>query len=172
MKKTTAFVILSAMVTPLLNVPATAQSSEPRLLGTYGVWQTYQRDEGQQRICYALSQPKSKSPNSVNHGDIYFMVSNWRSGAAIEQPSFLAGFSLKTTEPPSTRVGNASTPMYVSQNEAFVEDNNDERRLVKNMRDGSTMRVDAVSTRGTSVSYSFSLKGVTAALQRSKQACG
>lgn len=167
MKKTAALILIGAMMMPSL-----AQANEPRLLGTYGDWQTYQRDEGQQRICYVLSKPKSKSPNNVNHGDIYFMVANWRSGAAVEQPSFLAGFSLKATQPPTIRVGNARTPMYVSQNEAFVEDNNDERRLVKNMRDGSTMRVRAVSARGTSVSYAFSLKGVTAALQRSKQACG
>lgn len=153
-------------------VPYTAHANEPRLVGTFGDWQTYTRHEGQQRICYVLSKPKSKNPNNVRHGDIYFMVANWRSGAAVEQPSFLAGFSLKPESPPSARVGSKRYPMYVSQNEGFIEDNNDERRLVKSMRDGSTMRVEAMSQRGTSVSYAFSLRGVTAALQRSKQACG
>lgn len=167
MKKIAACILVAGLLAPTL-----AQANEPKLLGNFGDWQTYIRDEGQQRICYALSKPKTKSPKSVRHGDIYFMVANWRSGAAIEQPSFLAGFSLKTANPPKARVGNTRIPMYVSQNEGFVEDNNDERRLVRSMRAGSTMRVDAVSTRGTSVSYSFSLKGVTAALQRSKQACG
>jgi len=34
------------------------------------------------------------------------------------------------------------------------------------------MNVKAVSARGTNVNYSFSLKGITAALRKAKAACG
>ena len=37
---------------------------------------------------------------------------------------------------------------------------------------GADMTVEAVSSRGTEVSYNFSLKGVTAALRQSKSLCG
>ncbi len=150
--------------------PATA--AEPKLEGTFGDWSTYSRSEGGDTICYVLSEPQKKIPSSVKHGDIFFMVSNWKSGQASEQPSLMAGYSLKVASPPTAIVGSGRTRMYVSQNEAFIKDSADERRLVKRMRAGANMRVSAVSHRGTAVSYDFSLKGVTAALKKAKMRCG
>lgn len=167
MKKTILILTLTAM-----SLPMTVQAAEPKLEGTFSDWTVYSRLEAGDKICYAISQPKSKSPSSVNHGDIYFMVSNWRSGAAKEQPSFLAGYSLKKNRAPEARVGSAKYQMFVAENEGFIESNSDERSLVSKMRAGATMNVKAVSARGTNVNYSFSLKGITAALRKAKATCG
>ena len=166
--KTTFLTVLMAAMT----LPSFAHAAEPKLEGTFTDWAVYTRIEGGDKICYALSKPKSKSPSSVNHGDIYFMVSNWRSGAAKEQPSFMAGYSLKKNRAPEARVGSAKYTMFVSENESFIESSKDERALVKKMRAGATMNVKAVSARGTNVNYAFSLKGVTAALKKAKSICG
>ena len=152
-------------------LPSAAEAAAPKLEGTFTDWAVYSRVEGGDKICYAISKPKSKSPTSVKHGDIYFMVSNWRSGAAKEQPSFLAGYSLKKTRAPEARVGSAKYKLFVSENEAFIESGSDERALVSKMRAGSTMQLKAVSARGTNVNYSFSLKGITAALRKAKASC-
>ena len=148
-----------------------AQAAEPKLEGTFGDWSAYSRAEGGDRICYVISEPQKKVPSSVKHGDIFFMVSNWKSGQAKEQPSLLAGYPLKVTSPPTAIVGSARTRMYVSQNEAFIKEMGDEKSLVKKMRAGANMRVSAMSARGTAVSYDFSLKGVTAALKKAKSSC-
>lgn len=153
-------------------LPSAALAAEPKLEGTFTDWSVYSRIEGGDKVCYAISKPKSKAPTSVNHGDIYFMVSNWRSGAAKEQPSFLAGYPLKKSRSPEARVGSAKYKMFVSENESFIDSNNDERALVSKMRAGSTMQLKAVSARGTNVNYSFSLKGITAALRKAKSSCG
>lgn len=153
-------------------LPSAAYAAEPKLEGKYSDWAVYSRSEGNDKICYAISEPKSKSPTSVNHGDVYFMVSNWRSGAAKEQPSFMAGYPLKTNRAPEARVGSAKYKMFVAQNESFIESSNDERALVSKMKAGATMNVKAVSARGTNVNYSFSLKGITAALKKAKASCG
>ncbi len=155
----------------LCALPSTA-SAAPQLVSSHGEWAAYSRTESGEKICYVLAEPSSKSPSNVTHGDIYFMVASWQSGAASEQPSFMAGYPLKPNSPPQIRVGSARYPMFVSQNEAFVDDGGDERSLVKAMRDGSSMRVSAMSQRGTAVTYNFSLKGVTAALKAAKSACG
>ena len=167
MKKIFLGLTLSALALPL-----TAQASEPKLEGTFSDWKVFSRAEAGDKICYAISEPKSKSPASVNHGDIYFMVSNWRSGAAKEQPSFLAGYPLRGSRPPEARVGSAKFKMFVSENESFIESSSEERGLVKKMKAGATMQLKAVSTRGTNVNYSFSLKGITAALKKAKASCG
>lgn len=167
MKKLIVTLTLAALA-----APSAAYAAEPKLEGTFSDWTVYSRSEGGDKICYAIAEPSSKSPSSVNHGDIYFMVSNWRSGAAKEQPSFLAGYSLKANRAPEARVGSARYKMFVSENESFIEASSDERSLVSKMRAGATMQVKAVSARGTNVNYSFSLKGITAALRKAKSACG
>lgn len=165
----------AALGTLLLCAPAItavpAHASEPKLVGTYGQWAAYTRADDREKVCYVLAEPSKKTPSSVKHGDIFFMVSNWNSGSATEQPSFVAGYPLKISSPPTAIVGSSRTRMYVSQNEGFIKDNSDERSLVKRMRAGANMRVSAVSHRGTAVSYEFSLKGVTAALAKAKASC-
>lgn len=149
-----------------------AQAAEPKLEGTFTDWSVYSRVEGSDRICYAIAKPEVMAPSSVSHGDIYFMVSSWKSGAAKEQPSLLAGYPLKTTRAPAAYVGSTKILMYAAENEAFIESNADEKNLVRKMRAGADMRVEAVSARGTETSYVFSLKGITAALRKVKSACG
>ena len=165
--------IIAAVIAlcPLLSAPMAEAQSRPKLEGTFTDWAVYTRGQGQSKTCYALAKPKVQSPKSVNHGDVYFMVSNWKSGAATEQPSFLAGYNLKANRAPEARVGSSKYTMYASSNEAFIESNSSERALVAKMRAGATMSVKAISSRGTNVSYQFSLKGITAALKRVKAVC-
>jgi len=165
------FSALAIITTSAFAIAPAAQASEPKLAGTYSDWRVYTRGSGSERICYALASPSSLSPKAANHGEVFFMVSNWKNGAATEQPSLMTGYAFKLTSPPNARVGSTKVPMYVSQNEAFVETDGDEMRLVKNMKKGSVMRVSAVSERGTATSYEFSLKGVTAATRKATALC-
>ena len=149
-----------------------AQSTEPAFQGAHYDWRVFTRGSGADRICYALSEPTELLPSGVDHGEVYFLVSSWASGAAEEQPSFFAGYPLKPDSPPRTRVGSDRYTMFVSEQEGFLEDPGDESRLVGAMRRGSTMRVEAVSARGTATVYEFSLSGVTAALEAVEDLCG
>ena len=160
----------SMLITTLSAAPAFAEST-PKIAGTHGDWTVYTRGSGADRICYVLSEAETMSPSNVNHGKVYFMVSNWKNGAATEQPSFMAGYALKTTRAPKAQVGSSSLTMFAADNEAFISESSDERRLVAKMRAGSSMTVSAVSARGTETRYGFSLKGVTAALKQAKSAC-
>ena len=163
--------IISLSALALFLTSTAAQAQEPKLEGTYKDWASYSRDAGGDKSCYAITKAKSKSPSSVKHGDIYFMVSNWRSGVAFEQPSFLASYELNNNVAPTAKVGSTSTSFYVAGTEAFIEDSSNEKKLVRAMRGGATMSLKAQSKRGTSVTYSFSLSGVTAALANAKAAC-
>jgi len=172
LRKYAARAALSGLVVSAsLSMAIPSFAAEPQLVGTFGKWAAYTRSDNGDKVCYVLAEPSKKTPGSVKHGDIFFMVSNWKSGSASEQPSFVAGYPLKVTSPPTAIVGSHRERMFVSQNEGFIKDNGDERSLVKRMRAGANMRVSAVSHRGTAVSYEFSLKGVTAALAKAKSSC-
>ena len=83
----------------------------------------------------------------------------------------MTGYALNAAPEPTLRVGSDKWEMYVSENEAFIELNSEEERLVRAMRRGADMRISAVSQRGTATSYIISLRGISAALDRVTSEC-
>ncbi len=146
-------------------------AAEPQPVATYNKWSVFVRDIEGDKICFAASEATDKSPQTVNHGDIFFIIATWKSGAATNQPSLMVGYNLKDAPAPTLRIGSEKWDMYASQNEAFIESSASEQSLISAMRRGASMRVSAVSSRGTATSYQVSLSGVTAALERVAQAC-
>ncbi|HCY56464.1 MAG TPA: hypothetical protein DF715_13410 [Oceanicaulis sp.] len=154
-----------------LAVCAPSLAQAPDFQGQHNDWRVFTRGSGAERICYAVSRPTDSRPGTVDHGDVYFFVSSWANGAAREQPSFLAGYELRADNPPRASVGSDRVGMYVDEREGFVEEPREEARLVDAMRRGATMRIEAVSARGTNTAYTFSLSGVTAALRQAGELC-
>ena len=150
---------------------AAQETAEPAFQGEHRDWRVFTRGEGEERVCYAMSRPTEALPGNVDHGEVFFLVSSWASGAAQEQPSFLAGYGLRPDSPPRARVDATTVRMFVDQAEGFVEDPDEEDDLIRAMRRGSAMRVEAVSARGTATVYEFSLLGVTAALEQVEALC-
>lgn len=165
--------MLRAAVLALSAVLSTAAAAaEPKAVATYRDWTVFTRELNGDLICYAVAEARDKQPKSVNHGDVFMLVSTWRSGAAIEQPSFMtAGYDMREGATPVARVGNEDWDMFVAGNEAFIADDRDEKALISAMKRGSELRVSAVSKRGTRTSYEISLLGITKALDAARKAC-
>jgi len=163
--------IIPAIAMAISVMAAVEAAAQPQAVATFRDWSVFVRDVDGDKVCFAATEAKDKSPKSVNHGDVFFLVASWKSGAAKNQPSIMTGYNLKDAPEPTLRIGSDKWQMYVSENEAFIENASDETRLVRAMRRGSDMRVSAVSARGTATSYIISLRGISAALDRVSQAC-
>ena len=153
-------------------VMAGAAAAEPTFHARYQDWAVFTDETDRGRVCYALAGPEDASPRSVDHGEAAFMVATWRGGAAREQPSFIVGYPMRQIGPVRASIGRAETRMFVDGREAFVEETAAERSLVRAMRQGYTMRVEAVTQSGERTAYEFSLRGVTRALQGVASLCG
>ena len=164
-------VMLPAAFAAAVTVSGTAIAQEPQAVATYKDWSVFVRDVDGDKICFAASEATDKSPKSVNHGDIFFLVATWKSGAAKNQPSLMTGYNLKDGPVPTLRIGSDRWDMYVSDNEAFIERSDKETSLVSAMRRGADMRISAVSNRGTATSYVISLRGNSAALDKASETC-
>ncbi len=143
---------------------ASAQSA--RKIGQHGDWATYSYQAQNGRVCYVLTVPKPKSmqPPSVDHGQMFFFVSQ-RPGQAVSfEPQFIAGYPLREGSKVSVAIGNKTFTMFTKGKSAWVENAAEEPQLIAAMKGGSDMQVQAQSGRGTKTSYSFSLKGISAAL--------
>lgn len=151
----------------LVSGPAAAQTSR----GNFSDWHVFTVDTADGLVCYALTQPTDMAPQNVDHGQVFFMVSSWANGQASEQPRFISGYPLRPDNPPLARIGSDRFEMFAADRDGFVEETEDERRLVRAMKAGALMRVEATSTRGTATAYEFSLSGITAALRRVEELC-
>ncbi len=148
-----------------------AGAAQPKLHQTIKDWAVFTMPSNGDVMCYVRSYARDKSPKNVDHGDVIFFVTSWKSGSATHQPSLMTGYTIKTVPPPKARVGSTRITMYADGKEAFIEDERDERKLVNAMRKGSSLRIQARSARGTATAYEFSLAGITAALKKADALC-
>jgi hypothetical protein len=144
---------------------AFAQSA--RKMAEHGDWATYSYQAQNGKVCYVLTvpMPKSMKPGNVDHGSMFFFVSQ-RPGQAVSfEPQFIAGYPLREGSKVSVSIGSKTFTMFTKGKSAWVENAAEEPMLIAAMKGGSNMQVQAQSGRGTKTSYSFSLKGITAALE-------
>ncbi|MFN7055794.1 invasion associated locus B family protein [Hyphomonas sp.] len=138
--------------------------------GRFRDWAVFTEQRGNDLVCYAATQATSRSPTSVNHGDVWYHVTSWRSGAARNQPSVKVGYNFREGSAPRLTIGRSSWTKFAAGSEAFAEDS-DDPRIVSAIRAGSTMSLTATSARGTNVTYRFSLAGSAAAIDKAAELC-
>jgi invasion protein IalB len=139
-----------------------ANAAQPTRVQQFEAWGVYSYTNNGQKSCYALSVPTTSAPASVNHGDNFFLISPQGQNF---MPQAIMGYALKAGSDVEVAVGDAQFDFVPRDNTAWVREQGREPALVNAMRGGSSMTVKAVSGRGTATSYSYSLSGVTAALQ-------
>lgn len=159
--------VLKKFVTALILVIAVtgvASAQSPTRIKQFNAWGAYSYNSANGKVCYILSLPTRKEPTNVDHGDIFFLVSQ-RPGQNISyEPQAMMGYQLRDGSKVNVDVDGRSFTMFSKDDSAWVENAAEEPALVSAMRAGSSMTVKATSQRGTNTSYTFSLSGVTAAL--------
>lgn len=157
---------LATALTALFALTAAAAAQSPTRIKQFDAWGAYSYDSGGNKVCYVLSVPTAKAPTDVDHGDIFFLISQ-RPGQNISyEPQAMMGYQLKEASKVEVDVDGKKFSLFTRGNSAWVENAAEEPQLVAAMRAGARMTVKAVSRRGTNTTYTYSLKGVTAALEQ------
>lgn len=143
--------------------PALAQSATK--INQHDAWGTYSYKAGNGKVCYVLTVPTDKQPPSLDHGDIFFFVSQKPGQNISYEPQFIASYNFQENSKVEVTVGGKTFSMFTRGKSAWMENAAEEPALVAAMKGGSDMKVSAKSGRGNQTSYVFSLKGITAALQ-------
>ena len=141
-----------------------AAAAQAVKIGQNNAWGTYSYIQNKAKVCYVLSVPLSKEPASLNHGDVFFFVSQKPGQNVSYEPQFIAGYELKKDSKVTLTVGNQTFAMFTKDNSAWLENAAQEPQLLAALRGGADMKVNATSGRGNATSYVFSLRGITAAL--------
>jgi len=150
-----------------------APTAGATLLGQYGDWGAYTASPGGKKVCFALAKPSSSSTNPPNRprDPAWLFISTRPAEKVKEEVSVIIGYPFKANSDATVEVGGSTFAMYTQNDGAWIKNAAEEARLVEAMRKGSDVTVKGESGRGTKTTDTFSLKGISQALDRTAQEC-
>jgi Invasion associated locus B (IalB) protein len=149
---------------------ATAQQG-PTLLGTQDAWEAYKNNDGRGAVCWAVSQPQAKEPATAKRDPIYFLITTWPKASIANEPSVVIGYQFKEGSSATVEVGSDKFTFFTKADGAWLQSKQDEQRLITALRGASEMRVKGMSKRGTLTTDTYSLKGISVALDKVAEGC-
>ncbi|MEO1065841.1 MAG: invasion associated locus B family protein [Pseudomonadota bacterium] len=156
----------------MMVVASAAQAQAPALLEAFKDWAAYSVDGPNGKVCYVASQPKDQQPTGVNRDPVFFMVSHWQGRDVKNEASIIIGYPFAENSKVTADVDGTTFTMFTKGDGAWMENVSEENRLVQAMKAGSRMVVKGTSRRGTNTTDTYSLSGITAAINRIDSACG
>ncbi|WP_292532270.1 invasion associated locus B family protein [Methylocystis sp.] len=147
-------------------------SEKPEQLGSYGEWGAYAAQSGRNRTCYALAQPKERTPKAkLKDASAYIFISTRPAENIHNEVAINLGYATKDGSAAVADIDGDSYELITKGTNAWVKDQSREREFVGALRGGSKLVVKASSLKGTSTTDSYSLRGLSEALSRAVQEC-
>lgn len=152
---------------------AAAGGAEPTLIGQFGTWGAYTATPNGKKVCFALAKPASSKTNPPNRprDPAYAFVSTRPAEKVVNEVSVMIGYALKPGSESTLEVGGASFAMYTQGDGLWIKNAAEEERMVEAMRKAAEVTVKGVSAKGTETTDTFSLKGLSQALDRLAHDC-
>ncbi len=173
----TAIAVLSVCA---LLTPAAAQDKKPSptdeatLLGQFSDWGAYKAKPNGKLVCFALSRPLTAvtDPPGRSRDPSYAFISTRPAENVKNEVSVLVGYPQKSGVDASATIDGASSYVLYTQNDgAWVKNAAEESQMVEAMRKGSQLVIKSVSTHDTKTTDTYSLKGVSDALEKVAAEC-
>jgi hypothetical protein len=158
---------------PASPAAAAAGGVQPKLLGQYGMWGAYTASPGGKKVCFALAKPTGSETNPPNRprNPVYMFISTRPADKVSNEISLVVGYPFKAGTEATAQVGGSSFALYTQQDGAWIKNATEEAKMVDAMRGGDNAVIKGVSAKGTQSTDTFSLKGVSQALDRTAQEC-
>jgi hypothetical protein len=125
------------------------------------------------KVCFALAKPASSKTNPPNRprDPAYAFVSTRPAEKVSNEVSVMIGYTLTPGSESTLEVGGASFSMYTQGDGLWIKNAAEEERMVEAMRKSADATVKGVSAKGTETTDTFSLKGLSQALDKIAQDC-
>ncbi|HZL29800.1 MAG TPA: invasion associated locus B family protein [Pseudolabrys sp.] len=143
------------------------------LLGQFGDWGAYTASPGGKKVCFALAKPATAvtDPSGRNRNPSYAFVSTRPAEKVKNEVSVIVGYPQKPSHDASASIGSANYVMYTQNDGAWVKNAAEEAQMVETMRKGTDLVVKSESSRGTKTTDTYSLKGISDALDKVAAEC-
>ena len=154
-----------------LATAAFAQTGDgPQKLGEFKDWQAFTYKAPDSKVCFAFSEPKkSASSRDAKRGPIRFIVTNYPGRKVKGQISTIIGYPFKEGTTVKLSIEDKAFTLYPVGDTAWAE--KDDADIVAAMKDGKSLTVAGTSWKGTQTTDSYSLAGISAAIDEIDSAC-
>ena len=170
--KAMAGTVFAALIGLGMVAPGAVLAQQPSFVEQSRDWDVFTTTIEGAAACFIVSKPRSYDPMPESrHGDVFFYLTRRPAAGVAAEPLVLVGYSFQEGSQVTATVGSTSFTFLTQGPRAFLNDPADGAALLSAMRAGSDMRVSGTSSRGTNVTYVFSLSGVTAGTNRTAQDC-
>jgi len=159
--------------TPKPPVPAPlAGAAKPTLLGQFGDWGAYTATPGGKKVCFALAKPATAETKPERPRNQPYMFISIRPAEKVNnEVSIIVGYPFKTSTEATAEVGATTFALYTQGDGAWIKNAGEEAHMVDAMRQGESAVVKGMSSHGTQSTDTYSLKGLSEALDRVAQEC-
>lgn len=141
------------------------------LVSTHSAWKAYRHGAGDQRLCFAVSEPSEAGPAGARREDPHVYVTAWPKAGIKAEISVLVGVALNKGAQIEVDVDGTQFELFPDGDRAYVSDANEELKLLDAMRRGRSMTITATSSAGQKMRDTYSLSGITAAIQSMSAGC-
>ena len=150
----------------------TATSSKPTLVGTFGDWGAYEAQGAKSKICYALAQPKERTPAALKREQAYIFISSRPGEGVHNEVSVIMGLPLKEgSGDAKAEVGTTTFDLVTKGQNAWMKNAAQEGQLIDVMKKHGRLVVKAPGAKGALATDSYSLSGLGQALDRVAKDC-
>ncbi len=147
-------------------------AGKPEQLATFGDWGAYLAQGGKDKTCYALGQPKERLPKGKLKDTSAYVFISTRPGEGVRnEVAINLGYSTKDGSAAAAVIDGDDWELVTKGSNAWVKDQSKEKEFVGALRGGSKLIVKASSSKGTSTTDTYALKGLGDALARVTQEC-
>jgi hypothetical protein len=146
--------------------------SKPELVGSFGAWNAYVAS-GKNPTCYALAKPDHRVPDGLKRDPAYVFISTRPAEHVRNEISIVMGFEVKNddAEPAKASVGRTSFDMIAKGSDLWLKQDDQDAAMLAAMKKGDKLVVKAASLRGKVTTDSYSLTGLSQALDHAQKGC-
>jgi hypothetical protein len=150
-----------------------AGGDQPTLLGQFGDWGAYKATPGGKPVCFAISKPTSAvtDPAGRSRDASYLFISTRPAEKVKNEVSTVVGYPQKPSANTTATIGAQTYAMYPQNDGAWIRNAAEEAKMVDAMRKGSDIVIRSESSRGTKTTDTYSLKGISEALDKVAEEC-
>lgn len=148
---------------------ALAASNQPNLLGQYDNWAAYWAAPEGRKICFAAARPANAQTRS--RPPTYLFITSRPQDKVKDEVSAISSFPFKASADATAVVGGKNFTMATKADGAWVKNSADETKLIEAMRKSSDLVLKGTTDRGLQSTDTFSLKGLSQALDRISREC-
>ena len=146
-------------------------ASGPSLVGSYGDWNAYIGVEGKNKTCYALSQPKKRSPEGLQRDPAYIFITTQPKLNIRDDVSIVEGFHMRNGALATANFGTSTFQFVGTETTLWLKNPAQRAALLADLRHKHQLVIAAPSIKGHVTTDTYSLSGLKQALAQVAKTC-